>query len=324
MAPDRGYAAPPDSPGPPPPHVPGGSEVTADAVAERWALPGLPDSARRQLADPRLLQESDVYARTIENFIGTVRIPVGLAGPLRVNGRHAKGDYYIPLATTEATLVASYSRGAQLLTDAGGCSSIVLNEGVSRTPAFAFDTILDAARFAEWCSRSVDDMREIARGTTRYGSLVSAQPVVEGNHVYLVLVFQTADAAGQNMATIAADAICRDIGARSPVGVRRWFVEANLSGDKKATMQSLAAVRGRRVSAEVVLSAGLIERCLHTTVDVLLDYWRASVVGGVMSGSVGIQGHYANGLAAMFIACGQDVACVAEAAVGITRFEPAW
>ena len=154
MAPDHGYAAPPDSPGPPPPHVPGGSEVTADAVAERWALPGLPDGARRQLADPRLLQESDAYARTIENVIGTVRIPVGLAGPLRVNGRHAKGDYYIPLATTEATLVASYSRGAQLLTDAGGCSSIVLNEGVSRTPAFAFDTILDAARFAEWCSRS--------------------------------------------------------------------------------------------------------------------------------------------------------------------------
>jgi len=323
MAPEHGYAAPADSPGPPPPHVPGGSDVSAHAVAERWALPGLPESASRQLADPRSLDESGVYARTIENFIGTVRVPVGLAGPLRVTGRHARGDYYIPLATTEATLVASYSRGAQLLTDAGGCSSVVLAEGVSRTPAFAFDTILDAARFAEWCSRSVDAMRETARATTRYGSLMSAQPVIEGNHVYLVLVLQTADASGQNMATIAADAICRDIAARSPVCVRRWFVEANLSGDKKATMQSLAGVRGRRVSAEVVLGAGLIERRLHTTVDVLLDYWRASIVGGVMSGSVGVQGHYANGLAAMFIACGQDVACVAEAAVGVTRFEPA-
>jgi hydroxymethylglutaryl-CoA reductase (NADPH) len=81
-------------------------------------------------------------------------------------------------------------------------------------------------------------------------------------------------------------------------------------------------VRGRKVSAEVVLSADLIERRLHTSVGVLLDYWRASVIGGVMSGSIGVQGHYANGLAALFIACGQDVACVAEAAAGVTRFEP--
>ena len=113
-----------------------------------------------------------------------------------------------------------------------------------------------------------------------------------------------------------------EIEERSPVRYQRWFVEGNLSGDKKATMGSLAGVRGRKVCAEIELPGELVERRLHTTVDALVDYWRLSAVAGVMSGSIGVHGHYANGLAAMFIACGQDAACVAEAAVGITRFEP--
>jgi hydroxymethylglutaryl-CoA reductase (NADPH) len=109
------------------PRVPGGSALTDDAVAARWALPDLPASAREVLADSRTLEEREAYAHNIENFIGTVKIPIGLAGPLRVNGAHALGDYYVPLATTEAALVASYSRGAQLITDAGGCAAVVLN-----------------------------------------------------------------------------------------------------------------------------------------------------------------------------------------------------
>src|SRR5262245_49830557 len=120
------------------PRIPGGSALTEKAVAERWALPDLPASAREVLADARTLAEREAYARNIENFVGTVKVPVGLAGPLRVNGAHALGDYYVPLATTEAALVASYSRGAQLITECGGCASLVLSEGVTRAPGFAF------------------------------------------------------------------------------------------------------------------------------------------------------------------------------------------
>jgi hydroxymethylglutaryl-CoA reductase (NADPH) len=118
----------------PPRRVPGGSALTEESIEARWALPGLPESSRAQLADERTMGERDAYARNIENFIGTVRVPVGLAGPLRVNGAHALGDYYVPLATTEAALVASYSRGALLITEAGGCACAVLNEGVTRAP----------------------------------------------------------------------------------------------------------------------------------------------------------------------------------------------
>lgn len=303
------------------PRVPRGSDLTEEAVAQRWALPGLPASARDALADRRTLDERHAYARSVENFIGTVKVPVGLAGPLRVNGAHARGDYYVPLATTEAALVASYSRGAQLITDAGGCASIVLSEGVTRAPGFAFETLADAALFMEWTSSEFDALKAVARKTTRHGELVDMHFAIEGNHVYLQLEFTTGDAAGQNMVTIAADAICQDLAARSPVRPKYWFVEANMSGDKKATTHSFMTVRGKKVSAEVLVPGALIEQHLHTSARAMSDYARMSVLGGVMSGSIGVHGHYANGLAALFIACGQDAACVAEAAVGITRLE---
>jgi hydroxymethylglutaryl-CoA reductase (NADPH) len=248
-------------------------------------------------------------------------MPVGLAGPLRVNGAHALGDYYVPLATTEAALVASYSRGAQLITEAGGCTSIVLNEGVTRAPGFRFETLADAAVFVAWASTSFEGFKTVAEQTTRHGELVDMQLTVEGNHVHIQLEFMTGDASGQNMVTIASDAICRHIAERSPVRPRDWFVESNMSGDKKATTHSFMTVRGKKVSTEVNLPGALIEARLHTSARAMADYARMSVLGGVMSGSIGVQGHYANGLAALFIACGQDAACVAEAAVGVTRFE---
>jgi hydroxymethylglutaryl-CoA reductase (NADPH) len=305
-----------------PPRVPGGNAITEEALSQRWALPGLPASSRSELADPLTVQERDRYAHNIENFVGTVRVPVGLAGPLRVNGVSAHGDFYVPLATTEASLVASYSRGAQLVTEAGGCAALVVNEGVSRAPGFAFDTLAESAVFVGWAAGCIDAFRAAAQQTTRHGRLVDMQLTVEGNHVYLVLEFHTGDASGQNMVTIATQAICEYIETHTPVRPRYWFVEANMSGDKKATTHSFMSVRGRKVTAEVVLTSDLIERRLHTTTEALVDYSRMSAFGGIMSGSIGVQGHYANGLAALFIACGQDAASVAEAAVGVTRFEP--
>src|SRR5262249_45778802 len=193
------------------PRVPGGTALSEEAVAKRWALPDLPASARDILADPPPFPERERYARNIENFIGTVKVPVGLAGPLRVNGAYALGDYYVPLATTEAALVASYSRGARVITESGGCASVVLNEGVTRAPGFAFEALSEAALFVAWATASFDTFKAVAKETTRYGELVDMQLTVEGNHVHVQLEFTTGDAAGQNMVTIATDAICQHI-----------------------------------------------------------------------------------------------------------------
>ena len=123
------------------------------------------------------------------------------------------------------------------------------------------------------------------------------------------------------MVTIATQAICNYISANTPVQPQYSFVEANFSGDKKASALSFSSVRGKKVVSEVILSPDLIKRILHSTPEMMVNYWRMSALGGVMSGTIGVHGHYANGLAALFIACGQDAACVAESSVGITRFE---
>lgn len=301
------------------PRVAGATKVTPAAIARRWGLLELSDATRAALHDASA--HADDYARNIENYIGTVKLPLGLAGPLRMRGVNAQGDFYIPLATTEAAMVASYTRGAQIVSLSGGCAAAVISEGVSRSPGFAFRNLAEAGRFVHWATGEFDRFKTAAESTTRHGKLVDMRVALEGNHVFLIFNFTTGDAGGQNMVTIATDAICRYITESTPVKPRFWFVEANMSGDKKASMQSFLTVRGRKVVAEVVVPSQVVERRLHTSVGKMVDYYRMSSLGGVMSGMIGVQGHFANGLAALYIACGQDAACVAESAVGITRFE---
>lgn len=305
----------------PAPPLPRDYRIAQKTVDKRWALLPMANMAREHLLDPVTEAGMEVFQHNIENFIGTVKLPVGLAGPLRVNGLFAQGDYYVPLATTEAALVASFSRGAQLITKAGGCTTMVLSEGVMRAPGFAFVNLQEAGAFVAWAVAQLENFRAEAAKTTRHGELVDMQVTVEGNHVYLRFDYRTGDASGQNMVTIATQAICEYIQKHSPVTPQYFFLEANLSGDKKASAQSFLGVRGKKVTAEVTLPAKLVEALLHTTPQRMVDYWRMSAMGGVLSGTIGVQGHYANGLAALYIACGQDAACVSESAVGVTRFE---
>ena len=302
-----------------PPRVPGATQSSPEVVDRRWALLPHAAAARPVLADPTLPQHPG-FGHHVENFIGTVKLPIGLAGPLRVNGIAAQGDYYVPLATTEAALVASYHRGTTVITDAGGCSTMILSEGVSRAPAFAFPTVHTAGTFVQWCLAHVDELRAVADATSAHGRLIDLRFTLEANHVYMLLQYLTGDASGQNMVTIATQAVCDHLAAHCPVKPDYFFVESNMSGDKKASAISFQGVRGRKVTAEVRLPRELVERVLRTTAVKMLDYWQMSSLGGVLSGTIGVQGHYANGLAALFIACGQDAACLSEASVGVTRF----
>ncbi len=291
------------------------------SVNERWNLTASAAEDRAALFPVASGEVGALYGRNIENFIGEARIPIGLAGPIRINGLAARADYYVPMATHEAALVASYSRGMHVISEAGGCAAWVLNRGVSRAPGFIFRTTAQAALFVSWVVDHTHVLRRVAQATTRHGRLIDIRLSVEGNHVYLICEYETGDAAGQNMVTVATEAMCRHIVAAAPVSPRAWFLEANMSGDKKASAHSYLTVRGHKVTAEVVIPSGLVARRLSTTPGKLSEYWQMSAMGCAMSGMMGVHGHVANGLAAVFIACGQDVACVAEATVGVTRFE---
>ena len=306
---------------PRPVRFPAGTRADSSSITRRWKALGAGGGTRDILRGGESVVPPEAYERNIENFIGTVQVPVGIAGPLRVNGIFAHGDFHVPLATTEAALVASYHRGACLITAAGGASSALVNESLNRSPAFAFETLADSGRFLQWVLTQLDRFREIVAESSRHARLLEVGATGEGNHIYLNLEFTTGDAAGQNMVTLATQKVCDFMLEHSPVQPRRAYVEGNLSGDKKASAQAFNGLRGKKVIAEVKLPGALVERNLHATPKEMEDYWRMSAMGGVLSGTIGVQGHFANGLAALFIACGQDPACVAECAVGVTRFE---
>lgn len=313
------------NPSPLPKRLRAARKATPQSVRAFWqrlrAETAATDADQAALADPATVADAARYSANIENLIGTVKIPVGLAGPLRINGAHARGDFLIPLATTEAALVASYARGAEVATLAGGVLAALASDGVLRTPGFKFETMLHAGLFCEWVVAYADELRAVAETTTRHGKLVSIEPVIDSDIVFLLCRYTTGDAAGQNMVTIATDALCRRIVEACPVTPLHWFVEANFSGDKKASHLGLLRGRGRKVTASVTLPTALVEQRLHCTVEQMLDYARMANLGALMTGQIGAQGHYANGLAAFYLATGQDAACVAESAVGFSRME---
>ncbi|HEU4717444.1 MAG TPA: hydroxymethylglutaryl-CoA reductase [Bacteroidia bacterium] len=257
----------------------------------------------------------------IENFIGMTQVPTGVIGPLRVLGTSANGDFYVPLATSEGALVASYHRGAKATQLSGGVTSVCLVEGVQRSPVFNFVDIGTAVSFLAWVYQHETKIRSIIRENSRHAELADLNANIEGNHLILTFEYHTGDASGQNMVTICTNAVCMYLVEHAPFKPVSWYIEGNYSGDKKATALAFTSVRGKKISAECVIPKIIVEKVLKTTPAAMADYWQASTMGVIQSGAIGAQGHVANGLAALFLATGQDVACIAEAAVGITRMQ---
>ncbi|WP_353195707.1 hydroxymethylglutaryl-CoA reductase [Parapedobacter defluvii] len=267
------------------------------------------------------LNDLSLLEGNIENYIGMTSVPTGVIGPVLVTGIDAHGEFYVPLATSEGALVASFHRGAKACYLAGGASAVCTNEAVQRCPVFKFENLAALGGFLAWLFPNIDGFSDIVAQNSRYAKLLDVKANIEGNHLTLVFDYQTGDASGQNMVTLCTDAICRYIMEHSPVKPLSWYVEGNFSGDKKATAVSFTHVRGKKVTAEIALPKQVVADVLKTTPQAIADYWCASTIGAIQSGAIGAQGHYANGLAALFLATGQDVACVAEAATGITRME---
>ncbi|HBK72200.1 MAG TPA: 3-hydroxy-3-methylglutaryl-CoA reductase [Flavobacteriaceae bacterium] len=263
----------------------------------------------------------DALNGNIENYIGMAQIPIGVAGPILINGVYSTGDYYVPLATTEGTLVASYNRGMKASRLSGGITSVCLSEGVQRSPFFKFENFHTVALFIKWVHQQNEMFNSIVKKTSNYAELEEIKTNVEGNSVILTFEYKTGDASGQNMVTICTDKICEYILEEFEIKPMEWYIESNYSGDKKATALSFSNVRGKKVVSEIVLKQEIVKQVLKTTPKKMAKYWQASTLAVIQSGSIGAQGHIANALTALFIACGQDVATVSESSIGITRME---
>ncbi|MDB2438068.1 hydroxymethylglutaryl-CoA reductase [Hellea sp.] len=256
----------------------------------------------------------------VENPIGVTQIPLGLAGPLKVNGEHAQGHFYVPMATTEGTLVASYSRGMRLLTAAGGVKTTIVERYMQRAPVFHFDDARAARDFRDWLTANFEKVKEVAESTTSVGKLSHIEQYGVAKMWYTRFNYTTGDAAGQNMCGKATQAACKWIEQVYPHKMR-FTLSGSIETEKKHSAINSLHSRGARVIAEAVLPHDLVKQMTRADTRDMYRARQVSTTGALLVGSSNNCVHPANGVASIFIATGQDEANVAEAVTGITYVE---
>ncbi|HEY3132554.1 MAG TPA: hydroxymethylglutaryl-CoA reductase [Acidobacteriota bacterium] len=255
----------------------------------------------------------------IENPVGAAQIPLGVAGPLLVSGRYARGTFYVPLATTEGALVRSYERGMVALTRAGGVETSLVADENQISPSFFFASISEATAFIPWVKASLNEIKREAESTTKHGKFLSLDCYQIGTQVIVNFGFETGDAQGMNMIVKATDQICRWIADH--YSVQSYFLFSGMCSEKRPSGFLLSRGKGKWVTAGAHLPETILKAYLGCSSQQLCRVWHSTVLGHLGANSVGYNGQFANGLTAMFIATGQDVANVVNSACGITSFE---
>ena len=264
----------------------------------------------------------EVVGRNIENPIGAVQIPLGIAGPLKIEGDYAKGEYFIPLATTEGALVAGVNRGCKAITLSGGAKAKILYDGMTRAPLFWTPDVETAIELVNWVKENFNEIKREAESTTRYGKLERIEPYIMGNNVWLRFIYKTGDAMGMNMVTIATDKACKYIMKNFPKQIKYIALSGNMCTDKKPALINMLHGRGKTIVAEAIVKRDVVEEVLKTTPEDIVEVnIRKNLLGSARAGSLSFNAHYANIIAAIFIATGQDAAQVVESSMGYTWAE---
>jgi len=257
-----------------------------------------------------------------ENLIGAMQVPVGAVGPVPVHGEYVDEEVHVPLATTEGALVASVNRGCAALRAAGGATVHVEDVGMTRAPVFRTSGIQESNAFIQWIEEHEEDVREHVEGSSGYLVLKEIRPFKMGTTVFLRFRFSTGDAMGMNMVTSACNQVIQDL-IVPETGVDFVSLSGNYCVDKKPAAVNAQEGRGKRIFAETVLNVSVLHDILKTTsADLTEVQYRKNLVGSAAAGSMGMNAHHANMVAAFFVATGQDIAQVVEGALGDTFIEP--
>ncbi len=297
------------------------TEKSEDAVDLRREFAEHISGAKLEHLSQYSLDLVEATKRNIENPIGTVQIPVGLAGPLQIKGEHAQGDFYVPLATSEGALVASVNRGCSVTKAAGGATVRIIDDKMTRAPVIRADSVIQALEIKNWIDKHFIELKEAAESTTRHGKLIKIDPIiVVGRYVYPRFTFTTGDSMGMNMVTLATDK-AMDILTRE-TGAHVIALSGNVCVDKKPSALNLIEGRGKTVVAELVVPGEIVEKKLKTTAKSIAEVNLAkNMIGSAISGSMGFNAQFANMIGALFLATGQDEAHIVEGSLGITTAE---
>ena len=259
-------------------------------------------------------------SKNIENMIGTTQIPLGYAGPVRISGEYADGEFLVPLATTEGALVASISRGMSVINSGGGARTMVCADAMTRAPVLRVEGIEHSKRVIDWIDSNKAAIDEAVAETTSHGRLVRIDKYPDGRSLYLRFAFETGDAMGMNMATIASESVCRLI--EKETGAVMVSVSGNMCSDKKPAAINMINGRGKTVVAEALIPKDVVEQRLHTTSAAVQETnYRKNLMGSSLAGTLGANAHAANMVAALYIATGQDPAQVVGGSMSVTSCE---
>lgn len=251
-------------------------------------------------------------AGNCEHLFGVAQLPIGVAGPLVVNGEHAQGDFYVPMATIEGTLVASYNRGMRVIRESGGVTTTITGEAMQRAPVFMFRNARDTRDFCHWLRDNFDAIKAQAESTTSVGRLLEIEQYPVHNMVYTRFDYSTGDAAGQNMTGKATYVACEWIKAQFP-NMRGYGLSGGMDTEKKTSFVNSLKGRGRRVTAELTIPREVLKNVLRTTPEQMHVAYSVSTLSAFLTGASNNAAHPANGLAALFMATGQDMANIGEA-----------
>ena len=262
----------------------------------------------------------DKASKNIENMIGAVQVPMGFAGPVLIRGDYATGEFLVPLATTEGALVASISRGMSAINLGGGARVKIFQDQMTRAPVFRVENIDHSVAVIKWISENLGLLDAAVSSTTSHGKLLGIEPFPAGRNLYLRFMYDTGDAMGMNMVTIATEAACKII--QENTGAVMISVSGNMCTDKKPAAINLIQGRGKSVVAEVLVPAKIVEEKLRTTTDTVVETnYRKNLIGSTLAGSLGANAHAANMVASLFLATGQDIAQVVGGSMTVTSCE---
>ncbi|MEM8661602.1 MAG: hydroxymethylglutaryl-CoA reductase [Pseudomonadota bacterium] len=256
--------------------------------------------------------EPETMAGNCEGLFGVAQLPIGLAGPLLINGEHAQGEFYVPMATIEGTLVASYNRGMRVIRESGGVTTTVVSERMQRAPVFMFKNARDARDFCQWLDDNFEAIKAKAESTTSVGKLLEIEQYPAHNMVFTRFDYSTGDAAGQNMTGGATFVACEWIRTQYPK-LRTYGLSGGMDSEKKTSFVNSLKGRGRKVTAEITIPRQVLADVLRATPESLRNSTSVNTLATFMTGASNNAAHPANGLAALYMATGQDMANIGEA-----------
>lgn len=264
---------------------------------------------------------TETAKKNIENPIGTIQIPVGVAGPIIIHNDEETIETYVPMATTEGALLASVNRGCSVIRHSNGCNVSILSNQMTRAPVIKTKNVQDANKLKRWIDDNFDEIKEVAESTTKHGKLIKIDPIaIVGHFVYPRFVYETGDSMGMNMVTIATQEALNFIEKENDIHV--IALSGNFCVDKKASAVNLIEGRGKSIVAEITVPKEIVEKTLKTTTEAIVEVnYAKNLVGSAIAGSYGYNAHFANMVAAIFLATGQDPAHVVEGSIGITTAE---